>query len=285
MLNISGYDTGADLDYADQERELLVNSCGRYRLQSLPQWRTNRPQGRRDYQLLYVHSGRAYFERDGGMRTAESGTAVFYRPLEPQNYWYCLEDKPDVYWLHFTGRGAEALLAELGFTGFGPYAVLSRSRYEELFGRMIRELQVQGPAYRQLASACARELLGIMCRTLAGGEEKDNPCMARMYALMEKMNRNPREEKSVRELAQELNMSEAWFRRCFETAAGMPPLKYLTRLRMQKARELLENSFCTVSEVSYLAGYDDPLYFSRIFKKWVGISPREYRHHISKDKS
>ena len=58
---------------------------------------------------------------------------------------------------------------------------------------------------------------------------------------------------------------------------GKPPRKYLTSIRVKKARELLESTDYGVGEIGNIVGYDNPLYFSRIFKKQTGISPAEYR--------
>ena len=54
-------------------------------------------------------------------------------------------------------------------------------------------------------------------------------------------------------------------------------MQYLTSVRIRRARELLETTDYTVSEIGALVGYDNPLYFSRIFKKQTGVSPAGYR--------
>ena len=58
---------------------------------------------------------------------------------------------------------------------------------------------------------------------------------------------------------------------------GVPPLKYLTSIRIARAKELLTGTDIPISEIGELVGYDNPLYFSKIFKKNTGLSPREYR--------
>ena len=60
----------------------------------------------------------------------------------------------------------------------------------------------------------------------------------------------------------------------------MTPLQYLTRLRIQKAKELLQY-LDQIGTVAELVGYSDPLYFSRIFKSRTGVSPTEYRKQIA----
>ena len=72
-------------------------------------------------------------------------------------------------------------------------------------------------------------------------------------------------------------MSVCWFIRCFKRYMGMTPLQYVTSIRITKAKDLLKNTAFTIQEVGRLVGYENPLYFSRIFKKQTGHSPSEYR--------
>ena len=57
-------------------------------------------------------------------------------------------------------------------------------------------------------------------------------------------------------------------------------MKYLTGLRIDKAKDFLADENLPVSEIAYLVGYSDPLYFSRIFKKTEQVSPQQYRKDI-----
>jgi AraC-like DNA-binding protein len=65
------------------------------------------------------------------------------------------------------------------------------------------------------------------------------------------------------------------FRLYFLKVKGMPPMKYKTQLRLEKARDLLSSKEYSVKEVSYIVGYSDVSYFSRIFKKEYGYPPVE----------
>ena len=58
---------------------------------------------------------------------------------------------------------------------------------------------------------------------------------------------------------------------------GMTITDYITKRRIENAQDLLENTSFPVQDIASLSGYDDPAYFTRIFKKMTGISPRDYR--------
>ena len=75
-------------------------------------------------------------------------------------------------------------------------------------------------------------------------------------------------------------MSVCWFIRCFRTQMGITPQQYLTEIRLSRAKELLAASEYPVGEVAAMVGYGNPLYFSRIFRQRVGVSPLVYRRQV-----
>ncbi|WP_431308854.1 helix-turn-helix domain-containing protein [Halalkalibacter flavus] len=77
--------------------------------------------------------------------------------------------------------------------------------------------------------------------------------------------------------AREQNISLGYFRSIFKSATGLPPVEYLNRLRMVRAVEYLKDHTLTISDVSAAVGIYDPNYFSRLFRKIIGYSPREFR--------
>lgn len=78
-------------------------------------------------------------------------------------------------------------------------------------------------------------------------------------------------------LARMANISPSHFFAVFKRQTGFAPLDFFIRLRMQRACELLESTPLSVKQVAAELGYDDPFYFSRVFKTVSGIAPTEYR--------
>ncbi len=83
---------------------------------------------------------------------------------------------------------------------------------------------------------------------------------------------------SVKKLAEISCMSEANFRRVFEKSVGMPPKEYVLRLKFGTAATLLEHGGYTVEKAARYVGFDDPSYFVRIYKKYMGNSPGKEKH-------
>ena len=84
-----------------------------------------------------------------------------------------------------------------------------------------------------------------------------------------------REKIVIPRLAKEIGMSESSFTRHFKTATGETPVEYMLKLRLQDAADKICNGMA-VSEAAFTAGFSDSNYFSRVFKKKYGVSPREF---------
>lgn len=61
---------------------------------------------------------------------------------------------------------------------------------------------------------------------------------------------------------------------------GFTPMQYILSIRISSAQSLLETTEYNIAEIAAIVGYDDPLYFSRLFKKQIGVSPSEFRKRI-----
>jgi AraC-like DNA-binding protein len=85
---------------------------------------------------------------------------------------------------------------------------------------------------------------------------------------------------SLDELAKLCNLSLSSFKREFKKAFNDTPNNYITNQKLKRAKELLRITEMPVSEIAYGVGFNDPLYFTRTFKKKVGNSPTEYRNSI-----
>jgi len=80
-----------------------------------------------------------------------------------------------------------------------------------------------------------------------------------------------------KEIAKGVNLSARHLDRCFREQMGITPMTYLSRFRLRQSRRLLESSPLNISEVAATVGFSDSGYFSRVFRRDMGMSPSEYR--------
>ena len=85
-----------------------------------------------------------------------------------------------------------------------------------------------------------------------------------------------------KKVAEFVSLDEKYLYSLFKSYLGVSIQEYLNNLKVEKAKTLLENSTLNISEIAYSLGIDDPLNFSRFFKKIVGVSPKEYRKQKNK---
>lgn len=81
---------------------------------------------------------------------------------------------------------------------------------------------------------------------------------------------------SIKEIADRSFISEVYFRKLFKAQFGVSPQKYIVRLRLQYAKELISTGYYSLKEIALMAGYTDYKYFSTEFKRQVGVSPSDY---------
>lgn len=267
----------------DKTKSLVINSCGTYRLYTHPELHTGRPEGRLDYQLIYIASGKGHFYF--GQNTPlvlPAGHMVLYRPGEPQDYTYYGKDNPEIYWIHFTGADVEHLLSEHGissnetilFTGTDP-------AYAQFFEKIILELQLKKEYFVESTALLLHQLLLTAARAIIENRvEKISISSTEIIEAASYFHEHYRENINVEAYIESKYFSTSSFFRKFKLYTGMTPLQYLLDIRLSNARNLLESTDYTIGEIAALVGYDNALYFSRLFHKHVGVAPKEYRKQV-----
>lgn len=81
---------------------------------------------------------------------------------------------------------------------------------------------------------------------------------------------------NIKSISNNFNISQQYLIRIFKQNTGIPPLKYINEYRISKAKHLMRYSNMTIKEICYAIGMETPHYFSRLFKKFEGVTPSEY---------
>ena len=102
-----------------------------------------------------------------------------------------------------------------------------------------------------------------------------------IWALAE-MHRRLEQNVAVSELASSVNLSTSRFTHIFTDDVGESPLRYLRRIRLERARDLLETTFLSVKQVMARVGFNDASHFTRDFRHVYGASPRAWRSRAAR---
>lgn len=248
---------------ANSKIPIYISNCGYYKNVAQP-ISVSRPYGRLDYQLILPVNGSIIIDR----KQVTHGNIVLYCPLSPQNYTYVAGDGSEYYWIHFSGcdvdKLCKGLLLSNGIIRLGD----GRQDTERLVRMIIKSFSDRYKYADEYATGLLRAILAIIASP---------PALSSPFAKAMKLLSDPSCDLSVSELARMYDMSEGHFIRSFKCYAGTSPSVFKTAKRIEIACEMLISTKMTIEQVAHAAGYTDPLYFSRAFKKHLGTSPKEYR--------
>lgn len=283
-INVA-YSADKNPNIEDLTVPLRINNCGYYRVYKSPIIKTEHPEGRNDYQLLYIAHGKGHFFFNGKETIVTKGNMILFRPGEPQVYYYYSVDKTEVYWVHFTGSEVERYLdhyelpndKNVFFTGISP-------DYQWLYNQIIQELQLKRVNYEELLRILLRHILLMINRFVKEDHTQGSDAFNEIERATHYFNENYNKDISIEQYAEKHLMSKNWFINCFKKIMKVTPMRYILQLRISTAKNLLEYSTKNISEIADAIGYDNPLYFSRLFTKYVGVSPKEYRNNFNKNK-
>ncbi len=144
--------------------------------------------------------------------------------------------------------------------------------------RMVEEYALPSTSYLKL-SRDIFELLALVSAKLEKGNLNRHGFHT-IEAGIKYLQKDGKQELSIEEIAKMCFVTPAYFRRLFREYTGMSPNEYRIKRKIERAKDMMEKTEISISEISELLGYADPSYFWHRFKKEVGMSPSEYQKFI-----
>lgn len=233
----------------------------------------------RDHFLIhYILEGQGTFHIDGKVYGLKKNQGFLICP-DVVTYYQADNEKPWTYaWIGFNGIKAEQYLRTANLTQSSPIFTYTESSFiEKCFKEMINssklkwasEIRLQG-----LLNIFLSELIEKAASNKLAGQNQRDLYIKKAILFIES---NYSREISITQLAGYLGLNRSYFSTLFKSALKVSPQEFLVNFRMDRAASLLKNSSLSIGEVSRSVGYDDPLAFSKIFKKFKGCSPKEYK--------
>ncbi len=225
--------------------------------------------------FVYILSGRARYEFSDYSFVVSAGEILYL----PKGGVYEIEKLTDEYRFIFVDFDFES--DGKNYRGEA-LRVADSASAEKLFRKMDATFLERAEWWQPLLLSALYEVYACVMRC-GGRDYRTRAVVERVRPACEAMLSGYADpDFSVAALGEKCGLKESQFRRLFSEAYGVSPVRYLTRLRLGRAKALLESGDCSISAVAAQSGFSDEYYFNRAFTKNVGITPGKYAEFKSK---
>lgn len=235
-----------------------------------------RPKGSPQYILLYCTDGQGWIEIKGETKSFTPNT-YFIIPKNVRHHYGSSQNDPwSIYWIHFTGEHADLFYDRCVENDGGNVIQIAYDEnriqtFMQLFSLLGNDLTPQSVEIIYLK---LQQVLASIIYNNLNSDETENDVVDRSIIYMKG---NLLKTFRIRELADQVNYSVSRYSELFRKKTGRSPVQYFIRLKIHKSCQLLYFTKATVKDICQQIGFEDPFYFSRMFKKSMGISPLKYR--------
>lgn len=231
------------------------------------------------WELVCVTDGQISVAADGKIFTLKKGEAILHSPMQFHNVSALGSGRSGIAVFSFSGENIPRLENRV-------IEIENFSRVKQLLELVSKhftmrdKFSIKEPKQKDLSYLIYAKRLELFLLELANSYGADKPQRSKSaenYSLIIKtINNNLEKRLSVTELAAMCNMSEINLQKTFSSYAGVGIMEYFTRVKMQKAIELLSES-CSVKQTAVQLGFHDQNYFSTVFKRVTGHTPSKYK--------
>lgn len=237
-----------------------------------------RKKGRIDWHILYIYGGRCHAVKNNRKIIVNEGSLIVFRPGERQEYSFFAKDKTILCWLHFTGGECERLIDKLFLSESDTVYIGKSFTLKSILEKMVLEYTHKKMNYEEICNALLWEFFAaaarksFYCRTRYSTDK-----IHMINSVPALMHERFAENLPLMFYAEHCNLSLSRFAHLFSEIVGISPSAYLTRIKLDKAEELLSSTDIPIGEIAEKVGFSDRNYFSATFKKHFGVSPNKYR--------
>lgn len=256
-------------------REFIVTEVGF--LSKAPSDLSPRVRNHKTHLLLFLSSGKSSLRIESNEHTITEKQVAFI----PANTNYSYGPNSDLdwsqFWIKFESTGTDNLLDWTPLSAKNPIAdCTAAENVKRHFNAILNAVQRGYTEHTtlQLSLAIIKILISLHENPFDKGSVE---ALSHIEQTMSQMREDVSKPQPLNFYAKKAGYSTSQFSHLFRQHTGTSPINYLNELRIQRAAEFLNNTDWSIKRIAYELGFEDPLYFSRNFRKCVGLSPKAYR--------
>lgn len=234
----------------------------------------------RDHWLVhFIHEGRGRFHSNGQVWHLGPGDGFLICPDQVTLYEAEWQDPWHYSWIGFWGSRAASLLEQAGLSTGRPVFHDHSGAIADCIADMAKAFELERNRNLRLLGHLHLFLAALadVAEPSASPGETRGRREAYVAKAIEFFRMNYARPIGVGDAAARVGLDRSYFSEIFHAEAGLAPRDFLIGLRMEKACQFLGNAGLSIGDVARSVGYDDPLLFSKVFRKTRGLSPRAFR--------
>jgi AraC-like DNA-binding protein len=243
-----------------------------------------RPEGTEQAIVIYCDAGSGYVAFAGGeKRQVKAGELFIIPPGMPHEYAASDDNPWSIFWIHLRGEYFDTFYESFSPRGIMPVSESAAERIRALFYRCfdMLEMPYQWEEFLYLCQLGA-SILSLIPQAVKRGAYKVAPSGSRaVERAVEYMKAHLHERISLEDIARAGQYSPSYIHNLFHKTLGYSPVEYFLRMKMQAAAKDIFFSGKSIRTIAEYYGIPDPYYFSRLFKRVMGMPPTRYRTRTS----
>lgn len=227
--------------------------------------------------LYFILSGEGELTVDGKKYHPKAGELFLMPAGVPQGYRTVSDDTYTKYWCHFTAESGGVRLFDAIQTPLC-VQVKQRDKLERLFEQLVQAQASQELFAPLIAKAKMLEILQLFLQEAGQGIEPSEAVPSeQLKTVVEYIEAHLADEITLEELAALVHFHPNYFVSFFRKYFGVPPLRYVSGMRLERAKVLLKTTGSSIAEIAEQTGFHGAYHFSKRFKAYTGFSPSDFR--------
>lgn len=241
------------------------------------------PAVRSFYLIHFVVSGKGFFTVENKTYQIGAGSAFIIHPQTLVSYCADEKDPWEYCWVGFNGADASRLVDLIDFDEDNPVITFAPEYIPSLKQAFLNIYENFGTNAQQETMTVSKLFEAFSIMINAAPKKQPEASSSRLYIknAIKFIQRNFSNSIDVSDIADHVGLSRSHLYRIFVKQLSLSPNEYLTQFRINQACVLLRSSGLSIGEIASSVGFDDQLYFSRVFKKVKGVPPSHYTKEMA----